>query len=61
MDNKYFYCYSDRMNFFLRALKFRYVSSGINSNTNKRYWMYEKCENLDSAIELYNSVKHKFN
>ena len=60
MENKYFYCYSDRLHFFLRSLKFRYVSIGTNENTNKKYWTYEKSEMLDSAVELYNTIKHKF-
>ena len=49
------------MNFFLMALKFKYVSVGVNNNTNKKYWVYNKSDKLDSAIELYNSVKHKYN
>lgn len=49
------------MNFFLMALKFRYISTSVNKNTNKKYWVYEKSADLDSAIELYNSVKHKYN
>lgn len=61
MENNYFYCYSNKMNYFLMALSFRYVSTNINKNTNKKYWVYDKSEKLDSAIELYNSVKHKFN
>lgn len=60
MENKYFYCYSDRLHFFLYSLKFRYVSIGTNENTNKKYWTYEKSGMLDSAIELYNTIKHKF-
>ena len=61
MENNNFYCYSNRMNFFLIALKFRYISVGINKNTGKKYWVYEKSADLDLAIELYNSVKHKYN
>lgn len=49
------------MNFFLMALKFRYISTSVNKNTNKKYWVYKKSADLDSAIELYNSVKHKYN
>ena len=59
--NNNFYCYSKRMNFFLMALKFQYISTSINKNTNKKYWVYEKSADLDLAIELYNSVKHKYN
>lgn len=61
MENNLFYCYSNNMNNFLKSMRFRYVSSDVNKNTNKRYWTYEKSPNLDSAIELYNSIKYKFN
>lgn len=42
-------------------MKFRYVSIGVNGNTNNRYWTYLKSEKLDSAIQAYNSMKHKYN
>lgn len=61
MYNNYFYCYSNKLNCFLKALNFTYVSADINKNTDKRYWTYNKSSNLDSAIELYNSVKHIYN
>ena len=61
MENDIFYCYSNRMNYFLMSMKFRYLSKGINSNTNKEYWTYKKSENLDSAIQMYNSIKHNYN
>lgn len=60
-ENINFYCYSNRLSYFLMSLKFRYVSVGINKNTNKKYWVFEKSEKLDDAISLYNSVKHKYN
>ena len=56
-----FYCYSNRLSYFLMSMKFRYVSTGINPNTNKKFWVYEKGKNLDEAIILYNSIKHRFN
>ena len=61
MENNIFYCYSDRLYHFLSALGFRYESVGVNNNTNKKYRVYNKSEQLDSAIELYNSIKHKYN
>jgi hypothetical protein len=61
MDNeKLFYCYSTRMNYFLMSMKFSYVSVGTHKETNKKYWTYYKSENLDSAINKYNSIKHNF-
>lgn len=61
MENTIFYCYSDRLHYFLMGLKFKYLSVGVNKNTNKKYWVFEKSEMLDTAILLYNSVKHKYN
>lgn len=60
-ENINFYCYSNRLSYFLMSLKFRYVSVGVNKNTNKKYWVFEKSQKLDDAISLYNSVKHKYN
>ncbi len=61
MDNNKFYCYSKRMYHFLSFLNFRYISIGTNGNTRQRYWVYDKSQKLDYAIELYNSMKHDFN
>ena len=61
MENTIFYCYSTRLQNFLNSMKFKYVSSSINKNTNKKYWTYQKSETLDSAIQMYNSLKHKYN
>lgn len=60
-ENNLFYCYSNRLSYFLMALKFRYISTGINKNTNKKYWIFEKSGKLDNAISLYNLVKHNYN
>lgn len=61
MANELFYCYSNRLHYWLKSLKFKYLSVGVNKNTNKNYWTYAKSEKLDSAISLYNSVKHDYN
>lgn len=42
------------------SMKFIYVSTGTNKETNKKYWTYHKSENLDRAINMYNSIKHTF-
>ena len=61
IEKNFYYCYSTRLYHFLSAMKFRYISIGINQSTNTRYWCYKKSENLDKAISLYNSIKHQFN
>ena len=59
-ENDKFYCYSKRLHYFLLSMKFRYEFPGVNKNNGKRYWAYMKSEKLDSAIELYNSIKYKY-
>ena len=60
MTENIFYCYSNRLHNWLRSLGFKYISVGINKNTNKSYWTYEKSNKLDTAIDLYNQLKHAF-
>lgn len=60
MERDIFYCYSDKLHHFLASVGFRYISIGVNKNTNKQYWCYKKSQKLDGAIELYNFVKHVF-
>lgn len=42
------------------ALGEKYISSSVNKTSNVRYWTFQKSEKLDQKINLYNSVKHKF-
>lgn len=54
----HFYCYSKRMFYFIMSFGIKYLSFGVNKNTNKKYYIFEKSERLDKVISLYNSVKH---
>lgn len=56
-----FYCYSFRLFHYLSAFSEKCLDSRINSNTGKRYWVFQKSERLDRIITSYNEVKHKFN
>jgi len=60
MDNKYFYCYSKRLMYFLKAMKFDYIHNKINKNTNVRYWTFEKSIKLDEALSMWNKIKNSF-
>ena len=55
--NNYFYCYSSRMAYFIRAFDIKYIDIGINKNSNTKYYIFDKSEKLDKVIELYNKVK----
>lgn len=56
--NNYFYCYSSRMAYFIRAFDIKYIDIGINKNSNTKYYIFNKSEKLDKVIDLYNKVKH---
>lgn len=47
------------MQLFLRAMNEKYISTGLNKNTNTKYWTFKKSDRLDSLIELWISVKNK--
>lgn len=55
-----FYCYSYKLQLFLRALGFKYIQTGKEKNTQNTYWEFVKSEKLDKAISLYNDVKLMF-
>ena len=61
MEQDFFYCYSNRLYHFLTSMRFNYETVGVHSGTHKKYWVYKKSLNLDSAIELYNSIKYTYN
>jgi len=47
------------MSLFLRSMKEKYITVGINRKTHVRYWTFYKSERLDTLIELWNSIKNK--
>lgn len=59
MKNDIFYCYSKRLFYFLMSFNERYVSHGVNKNTEAEYYTFNKSPRLDEIIVLYNEVKHK--
>lgn len=56
--NQYFYCYSSRMSYFIRAFGIKYINIGFNAKSGTKYYVFEKSERLDKIIKLYNKVKH---
>lgn len=57
--NNIFFCYSKRLQFFLRAMKEEYISVGVNQKTNTKYWTFIKSERLDELIKMWNVIKNK--
>lgn len=58
-NNKYFYCYSYSMMHFLKSYGFRYICKGFNYNSKSRYYLFNKSEDLDKAISIWNTIKIK--
>lgn len=50
MNNQYYYCYSHPQKDFLITNGTRYVIKGIHPDTQKRYWVFEKSDNLDKLL-----------
>lgn len=57
MENKYFYCYSIRLKDFLKSQGLTYITKGINTNSGKPYFMFEKSDFLDVIIRKWNEIK----
>lgn len=57
--NDKFYCYSNRLSYFIRSFGVKYIEVGVNMKTKTRYYLFEKSEKLDKIISLYNNVKHQ--
>jgi hypothetical protein len=57
LENKYFYCYSLQLQYFLKSQGFNYITKALNPNSKCPYFMFEKSKELDLAIEKWNKVK----
>ena len=58
MENKNFYCYSNKMRHFIQSFDIPFTNVGMNKNTNAKYWIFVKSSRLDKVIKLYNLTKH---
>lgn len=58
-NNKYFYCYSYKLMHFLKSYDFWYLSKGLNKKSKSTYYLFEKSNDLDNAIIIWNTVKFK--
>jgi len=59
VNKKFFYCYSYKLMCFLKSYGFRYISKGINTNSNSIYFVFKKSRDLDNAIIIWNTIKFK--
>lgn len=49
----FFFCYNYKLNKHLQTKGFKYITHAINIDTNKKYFMYHKTNQLSAAINEY--------
>lgn len=59
LKNSIFHCYSFRLCHFLQSQGFRYKEKKVNPKNYLTYFSFEKSEELNCAIETWNSLKDK--
>lgn len=52
-----FFCYSKRLQYFLKAFGLDYINGGINKNNNRQYYVYNKTEKLNKLLNKWNDMK----
>ena len=57
MDN-FFYCYSCKMKDFLKSQGLRFITKAIHPKTNRVFFIFEKCDELDKAITKWQEINH---
>jgi len=57
MNNKYYYCYSYPQKKYLMDNGEYVIVKGINPNSQKRYWVFEKNDKLDKLLTEWQSRK----
>jgi hypothetical protein len=57
----FYFCYSFPLQHFLHdECKFQYILVALHEKTKKRFWLYERNEKLNKAIDKYYSLVKQF-
>lgn len=57
MSKGYFYCYSPVLHKYIHNnCKITYICTALHEHTKNKFWLYEKSEQLNAAIEKYNQI-----
>ncbi len=65
MDNRkvspIYFCYSPKQNHYLQREGLRVIGEGLNKNTGKSFWQYERGTELDRLLDEWsaNSPRNK--
>ena len=55
--NTHFFCYSYPLKEYFVKNGLQYITSAINQNTGKKYWLFEGCEKLNNLLAIWRSNK----
>lgn len=56
--NRYFYCYSYNLKCFLIENGKRFITSAVNKNTNKKFWVFEGTDELNKLLDIWKVREH---
>lgn len=48
--NEFFYCYSPKLHSFLHSRGHRYICTGLNEGTLRKFWQYKRTDELHEAL-----------
>ena len=55
--NKYFYCYSYPLKEFFIKNGLRYITNSVNTNTQKKLWVFEGTDKLNDLLNIWRNRK----
>ncbi len=55
--NEFYYCYSIKLQTFIKAKGFRYICAGLNENTMRKFWLYKRTDELHAVLDEWAKSK----
>lgn len=57
--NPIYFCYSPKQNAFLQREGLRTIGVGINENSGRKFWQYERGTSLDELLDIWTANRPK--
>ena len=57
--SEYFYCYSYRLMYFIKANGINYIRYGFNRNNGLKYFVFTKTNELNLVLDKWNKFKEE--
>lgn len=57
MLNNHYYCYSKQLHKYIQEKHhIKYVCAALHEKTLKKFWLYEKSDQLNNALQEYSNI-----